>query len=145
MAERHHGFRSRAVPACGQVFLEQHDLNAFIRRNVGRLYIVYRQAAEVQGRGRTKGVDDFIFVECPSQAFFDFCDYILQIGGGSVFSASGQYLHDKDRIYLRIMLLITILIPMGAFGDPFVRGRLQNCHIIMLFRVFWVSDNDTVL
>ena len=87
---------------------------------------------------------NFTFLEGVSKAFFDFCNYIIQIRIRDLFPGSGSDLDDKDRIYVRIVLLIGILIPVLTFTDPFIRRSLENSHIAMFCGILRIRDHNPV-
>ena len=67
--ERHHGFSARAVPAGGEVLLEENHLDILLIRNAGWLQISDCDSIDLDGAGRlAEGMYDFSILEtetCP--------------------------------------------------------------------------------
>ena len=67
--ERHHGFSARAIPAGGEILLEENHLDVLLVRNTGRLQISDRDTIDLDGAGcLAKGMYDLSVLKaeaCP--------------------------------------------------------------------------------
>ena len=142
--EGHHGFRAGAVPAGGQVFLEEHDADAPILGNGLRLHMMHGQPVQRQIAGLTKGVYDLMLRKAPARAGLDLGKAIVQIGIGNGLARAALHLDHKHGIDLGVVLLRAVLIPMEALILPFIGGSLQHGHIVPSRSILRVSDNDAV-
>ena len=54
------------------------------------------------------------------------------------------YLNNENRIYISIMLLITILMPMVPFVHPFIGSSLKYCHLISGSTFLWIVYDNLI-
>ena len=87
---------------------------------------------------------DFIFLEAIAHTFFDFRNYIVQIGVRYFRTGTSADLDNKHRIYIGVVLLIGILIPVLALILPFVCCSLENGHVTVFNWIFRISDYNTI-
>ena len=87
---------------------------------------------------------DFIFLEAIAHTFFDFRNYIVQIGVGYFRTGTSADLDNKHRIYIGVVLLISILIPVLALILPFVCCSLENSHVAVFDWILRISDYNTI-
>ena len=141
--EGHHGLSSGAVPAGGERFLEENNLDALIVGDSAWLAVRHIQSADLKSWSAfSECVDNLSFHETVADPFFYDPQALIQIGRGDLMSAAVLHLHDKDGIYLSVVLLIAILVPVIALMPPFVRCGLQNSHIVT--GVFGISDHNSI-
>ena len=143
-AEGHHGFCPGAVPPGRQVLFEQYHPDALVGGNVRRLHMGDGQPVDGQRGGGAEGVYHLVFLKAFPQPLLDGGDHIVQVGVRNSGPTARQHLNDKDRVDQGVVLLIGVLIPMGAFLAPLVRGGLQDGHVIGFLRVVRVGDHDAV-
>ena len=77
--------------------------------------------------------------------FFHFCKHIFQVGVRQCAVMPLAHLNHKHRIYIGIVLLRRVLIPALAFLQPFFHGSFQKYDVVVLFRIFRVSNDDPIL
>ena len=143
-SEGHHSFCTRAVPASGQIFLKKNNTNAAIFCDLRWLDMRHGQSVNRQCARRTEGMHDFVFLEAIAHTFFDFRNYIVQIGVRYFRTGTCANLNDKHRVYIGIMLLISILIPVLALILPFVCCSLKNSHVTVFDWILRISDYNTI-
>ena len=142
--EGHHGLSSGAVPAGGERFLEENNLDALIVGDSAWLAVRHIQSADLKSWSAfSECVDNLSFHETVADPFFYDPQALIQIGRGDLMSAAVLHLHDKDGVYLSVVLLIAILVPVITLMPPFVCRSLQNSHIIT--GVLGVGDYDPIL
>ena len=142
--ERHHGFRSRTVPAGGKRFFEENDLDALVICNAGRLTIRHVQTANLYGRCPfAESMNNLSLQETVSKTFLNDPQTFIQICCGNLMCGTVLHLNDKDWIHLPIVLLIAILIPVIPFAFPFIRSSLQYGHIVA--SMLRVCNDDPIL
>ena len=89
-AERHHGLRSGAIPACGKVFLEQDHPDTPVIGNVRWVDVVNWQAVDGERTHGAKGMYHLVLPERRTQPFLDFGDDIIQISIGDTLAAASS-------------------------------------------------------
>ena len=87
---------------------------------------------------------DFIFLEGVAHTFFDFRNHIIQIRIRYFLVGTCANLNDEHRVYIGIMLLISILIPVLALILPFVCCSLEYGHVTVFDWIFRISDYNTI-
>ena len=142
--EGHHGLCSGTVPASGECFLEENYLDALIVGDSAWLAVRHIQSTNLKSWSAfAECVDNLSFHETVADPFFYDPQTLIQIGRGDLMSAAVLHLHDKDGIYLSVVLLIAILVPVIALMPPFVRCGLQNSHIVS--GVLGIGNHDPIL
>ena len=144
MTEGHHGFRPRAVPACGEVLLKEHNADFPVLRYIRSLHMVYLQPVGFHRGSLPEGVDHLIFGKTGASPCFNAGKAFPDFRCGSTVAVTVLHLDYQHGTYLLRMLRFTVVIPVFAFVFPLIGRSLQDHHVIngILFRV---RDDDPVL
>ena len=144
--ERHHGFSARAVPASGEVLLEENHLDVLLVRNTGRLQISDRNAIDLDGAGRlAEGMYDFSVLETEACPLLNLPEAVIQIGVRDAAAGLVLHLNHENRIHIGVVLFLTILIPVLPFLFPVISSSLQHGHILASRGILRIGDDDSVL
>ena len=144
--ERHHGFSARAVPAGGEVLLEENHLDVLLIRNAGRLQISDRNAIDLDGAGRlAEGMYDFTLLETEACPLLNLPEAVIQVSIGNAAAGLVLYLNHENRIHICVVLLLAILRPVLPFLLPVIGSSLQHGHILASRGILRIGDDDSVL
>ena len=144
--ERHHGFSARAIPAGGEVLLEENHLDVLLVRNTGRLQISDRDTIDLDGAGRlAEGMHNFSVLETESCPLLNLPEAVIQIGIGDAAAGLVLHLNHEHRIHVGVVLLLTILRPVLPFLLPVIGSSLQHGHILASRGILRIGDDDSVL
>lgn len=144
--ERHHGFSARAIPAGGEVLLEENHLDVLLVRNTGRLQISDRDTIDLDGAGRlSEGMHNFSVLETESCPLLNLPEAVIQIGIGDAAAGLVLHLNHEHRIHVGVVLLLTILRPVLPFLLPVIGSSLQHSHILASRGILRIGDDDSVL
>ncbi|MPN07605.1 hypothetical protein SDC9_154876 [bioreactor metagenome] len=72
----------------------------------------------------SKRMHNFAALKAESGTFLNFPQAVIKIRIGNTVCGIIQHLHDKDRVNLSVVLLITVLIPVIPLSLPVVCGGL---------------------
>ena len=116
-----------------------------IVRDFGRLDMGDGQSIQFQSRPFSKAMGNFSMFEWCTDLFFNFCKHIFQVGVRQCAVMPLAHLNHKHRIYIGIVLLRRVLIPALAFLQPFFHSGFQKYDVVVLFRIFRISNDDPIL
>ena len=144
--ERHHGFSARAVPASGEILLEENHLDILLFRDAGWLQISDCDAIDLDAAGRlAKGMYDFSILEVKSCPLLNLPEAVIQVSIGNAAAGLVLHLNHENRIHIGVVLLLTILRPVLPFLLPVISGSLQHGHILASGGILRIGDDDSVL
>ena len=144
--ERHHGFSARAVPASGEILLEENHLDILLIRDTGWLQISDCDAIDLDGAGRlAKGMYDFSILEVKSCPLLNLPEAVIQVSIGNAAAGLVLHLNHENRIHIGVVLLLTILRPVLPFLLPVISGSLQHGHILASGGILRIGDDNSVL
>ena len=143
--ERHHGFSARAVPASGEILLEENHLDIFLVCNAGWLQISYCDSIDLDGAGRlAEGMYDFSILETEACPLLNLPEAVIQVSIGNAAAGLVLHLNHENRIHIGVVLLLTILRPVLPFLLPVISGSLQHGHILASGGILRIGDDDSV-
>ena len=144
--ERHHGFSTRAVPACGEVLFKENHLDVLLIRNTGRLQISDRDAIDLDGAGRlAEGMYNFSVLKTGACPLFNLPEAVIQIGVGDTAAGLVLHLNHEYGIHIGVVLLLTILRPMLPLLLPVIGSSLQYGHVFASRGILRIGNDDSVL
>ena len=124
VTKRHHGFRSRAVPARGKILFEEHHTDFPVVSNIRGVHMVELQAIGFNVRRLSEGMNDFIFGKMGASSRLDAGETFTDFRGGRAVLFTVFHLDDQHRAYLLGVLRLAVIVPTFALVLPLVGCRL---------------------
>ena len=146
VAERHHRLRTRTIPSRRQILLEKDHPDLLILRDPRRLPIRHRKPRDHDIPIRlAERMHHLPRGKLHPNPILDLLQTRRQIRLRELLAAPIGDLQKKDRIHIRIMLLLAIPRPMIPLLPPIIRRRLQNRHIIIRRILLRIRNHNPIL